>query len=104
MAEEAGATVRKADLAKAVAEKMSGMKNADAERAVTAVFEAITDALKEGKSVTLTGFGTFDVAEQGAREGRNPKTGDPIQIAARDRVRFKLGSELDKIRDVGRRS
>lgn len=97
MADETG-TMRKSDLAREVASKMDGMKNSDAEKAVTAVFEAITDALKEGKKVTLTGFGTFDVAEQAAREGRNPKTGTAIQIAARNRVRFKLGSELDAIR------
>lgn len=97
MAEEAGA-MRKSDLAKAVAEKVGGMKSSDADKAVTAVFEAITEALKEGKKVTLTGFGTFDVAKQGAREGRNPKTGEALQIAERNRVRFKLGSELDAIR------
>jgi len=73
-------TLRKADLAKAVAEELH------------------ISAGEAEKAVTLTGFGTFDVADQAGREGRNPATGAAIQIAARKRVRFKLGSELDAIR------
>lgn len=90
-------TLRRSDLAKHVADS-TGMKAGEAEKAVTATFHALTEALKRGDKVTLTGFGTFDVAEQAGREGRNPATGAAIQIAPRKRVRFKLGSELDAIR------
>lgn len=90
-------TLRKADLAKAVADELH-ISASEAEKAVTATFTALTKALERGDKVTLTGFGTFDVADQAGREGRNPATGAAIQIAARKRVRFKLGSELDAIR------
>ncbi len=89
--------MHKSDLVKAVATN-SGMTGPTAEKAVNAVFDTIKDSLKNGDKVTLTGFGTFEVANQAAREGRNPKTNSKIQIAARKRVRFRLGSDLDAIR------
>lgn len=90
--------MNKADIVKHVAEKTEMKSRAEAERAVNAVFESITGALKAGDKVSLTGFGTFEVTDQQGREGRNPATGQSIQIAARKRVRFRLGSELDAIR------
>jgi DNA-binding protein HU-beta len=89
--------MHKSDLVKAVAAN-SGTSGPAAEKAVNAVFDTIKDELKKGEKVTLTGFGTFEVANQAAREGRNPKTNSKIQIAARKRVRFRLGSDLDAIR------
>ncbi len=89
--------MHKSDLVKAVAAN-SGMSGPAAEKAVNAVFDSIKDSLKKGDKVTLTGFGTFEVTSQAAREGRNPKTNSKIQIAARKRVRFRLGSDLDAIR------
>lgn len=89
--------MHKSDLVKSVATN-TNMTGPQAEKAVNAVFTAIEDSLKKGDKVTLTGFGTFEVTNQAAREGRNPKTNSKIQIAARKRVRFRLGSTLDSIR------
>ncbi len=89
--------MHKSDLVKSVSTD-AGMTGPQAEKAVNAVFGAIEDSLKKGEKVTLTGFGTFEVTSQAAREGRNPKTNSKIQIAARKRVRFRLGSTLDGIR------
>ena len=72
----------------------TGMKKKEAEAAVNAVTEAITEALKAGDKVQLIGFGTFDVKESAAREGRNPKTGETIKIAASKRPVFSAGSAL----------
>jgi len=85
--------MKKVELVEAVAEK-AGLTKADATRAIDATFEAITESLKKGDKVTLVGFGTFDVSKRAAREGRNPKTGEPVQIAARNAVSFKAGSAL----------
>jgi DNA-binding protein HU-beta len=96
-AREGGKVMHKSDLVKSVATHTS-MSGPAAEKAVNAVFDSIKEELKKGEKVTLTGFGTFEVANQAAREGRNPKTNSKIQIAARKRVRFRLGSDLDAIR------
>ena len=85
--------MKKVELVEAVVEK-AGLTKADATRAIDATFEAITEALKQGDKVTLVGFGTFGVSERAAREGRNPRTGAPVQIAASKAVSFKAGSAL----------
>ena len=70
----------------------------DADAAVKAVFDTIADALAENDKVQLIGFGTFDVAERAAREGRNPRTGATMNIEASKAPRFKAGKALkDKI-------
>ena len=61
---------------------------------VDAVFEAVKDALVKGEKVAITGFGSFDVAERPARIGRNPATGEEIEIAATKTVKFQAGSAL----------
>ena len=61
---------------------------------VDAVFEAVKNALVKGEKVAITGFGSFDVAERPARIGRNPATGEEIEIAATKTVKFKAGSAL----------
>ena len=66
----------------------SGLAKKDAGTAVDAVIKTIEDALKSGGEVTFTGFGKFHVAERGAREGRNPRTGETMQIAASRVPRF----------------
>jgi DNA-binding protein HU-beta len=76
--------VNKNDLVNAVAAN-SGLTKADAAKAVDSVFDAIADALKGGDEVRLVGFGTFAVAERAASEGRNPRTGEKIAIAASNR-------------------
>lgn len=70
------------------------MSKADAGRAVDAVLDNITKALKSGKSVTFVGFGTFDVRDRAARTGRNPRTGEELQIAAAKNPAFKAGKAL----------
>ena len=74
----------------------SGLSKKDAGNAVDAVLKAIEDALRSGDEVSFTGFGKFHVAERGAREGRNPRTGETMQIAATRVPRFTAGSGLKK--------
>ena len=66
----------------------------DAEAAVDAVIAGIQDVLSDGGEVNFTGFGKFHVAERGAREGKHPRTGEPIQIAASRVPRFSAGAKL----------
>ena len=70
------------------------MKKSEASKAVDAVFDAIAEALKGGDEVRLVGFGTFSVASRAASEGRNPRTGEKIQIAASKQAKFKPGKRL----------
>jgi DNA-binding protein HU-beta len=85
--------VGKTELQQEVAEK-AGLNKAQAGRAVDAVLDAITNALQSGEEVRLTGFGTFRVANTAARTGRNPRTGESINIAAGKRPAFTAGSRL----------
>ena len=85
--------MKKVELVEAVAEE-TGLTKADATKAIDATFKAITNALANGDKVPLVGFGTFDVSERAAREGRNTRTGAPVTIAARKAVTFKAGSAL----------
>ncbi len=66
----------------------------EAETALKAVTSGISDALANGDSVTLVGFGTFSVSNRAARTGRNPQTGESLQIAASKGVKFKAGKAL----------
>jgi len=72
----------------------AGISKSAAEKALNAVTGGITDALKNGDSVTLVGFGTFSVSRRDARDGRNPQTGATIRIPARNVPRFKAGKAL----------
>ncbi|PLY05408.1 MAG: DNA-binding protein HU [Desulfuromonas sp.] len=83
----------KADLVNTMAEK-AGLSKADAEGALKAFAEAVTDALKAGEKVALVGFGTFSVGERAARTGQNPQTGEKIEIAAAKVPKFKAGKAL----------
>ncbi|MDT8385920.1 MAG: HU family DNA-binding protein [Thiogranum sp.] len=67
------------------------LSRADATRAVDAVLDTVTESLRKGDSVTLVGFGTFEVRERAARSGRNPQTGETIQIKASKSPAFKAG-------------
>src|SRR3546814_16459397 len=73
-----------------VADK-TGLSKADATKSVDCVFDAITDSLKTGDEVRLVGFGTFTVSQRAASEGRNPRTGERIQIPASKQPKFKAG-------------
>jgi len=85
--------MNKSELIEAVAQN-ADLSKAAAARAVDAVVQAITAALKEGDQVTLVGFGTFSVRERAARSGRNPRTGDSIEIRASKVPSFKAGKAL----------
>ena len=85
--------MNKNDLIDAVADN-ADLSKADAGRAVDACFDAIAGALKNSERVALVGFGTFLVKARAAREGRNPRTGETIQIAAANVPSFKAGKAL----------
>ena len=85
--------MNKTDLIDHVADS-ADLSKADSARAVDAVIAAITSALKKGDSVTVVGFGTFQVRARAARTGRNPKTGDAIKIEASKNPSFKAGKAL----------
>ncbi len=88
-----GKIVNKNDLVAAVA-AAAGLSKVDAASAVDGVFSSITDALSSGDDVRLVGFGTFSVAQRAASEGRNPRTGEKIQIPASKQPKFKAGKGL----------
>jgi DNA-binding protein HU-beta len=85
--------MNKSELISKVAE-LSELSKKDATKAVESVFEAISDALKGGDKVQLVGFGNFEVRERSARKGRNPQTGQEIEIAASKVPAFKPGKAL----------
>ena len=85
--------MNKSELVDAVAEE-ADISKAAAGRAVDAMVNAVTSALKEGDQITLVGFGTFMVKERASRSGRNPRTGETIQIAASTMPVFKAGKAL----------
>jgi DNA-binding protein HU-beta len=85
--------MNKTELVAAIAEKTELSKK-DAEKALKAFTEVVAEELKKGQKIQLVGFGTFEVAERAAREGRNPITGETIQIAASKAPKFKAGSQL----------
>tara|TARA_B100001123_G_scaffold173468_2_gene199310 strand:- start:57 stop:329 length:273 start_codon:yes stop_codon:yes gene_type:complete len=85
--------VNKNDLVAAVADQ-SNLSKADATKAVDAVLDCITDELKSGGDVRLVGFGTFNVTKRAASMGRNPRTGEAIQIRASNQPKFKAGKAL----------
>lgn len=85
--------MNKTQLVEAIVEK-AGLKKKDAEAAVNAMTDAIAEALKAGDKVQLVGFGTFEVKERAAREGRNPRTGETIKIAACKHPTFTAGKAL----------
>lgn len=85
--------MNKSELIAAVAEQ-AALSKKDAEKAVNAVIAAITDKLVEGDKVQLVGFGTFEVRAREARTGKNPRTGEKIEIAASKVPAFKAGKAL----------
>lgn len=87
--------MNKQQLIESVAQKTCTKK--EAQMAVETVWEAIRDSLKKKEPVTISGFGTFKVKETKARTGRNPKTGETIQIPAKKKVAFRASKELKSI-------
>ena len=82
--------MNKTELVAAMAEK-AGLSKKDAEKALNAFVESIEETLKEGDKVSLVGFGTFETRERAARDGKNPRTGEKIKIAASKIPAFKAG-------------
>ena len=85
--------MNKTELIAVVAEKAELSKK-DAEKAIKAFTDAVSEELVKGGKIQLVGFGTFEVAERAAREGRNPKTGEKMMIAASRSPKFKAGKAL----------
>lgn len=85
--------MNKGELITAIADD-AGLTQSQADAALSAVLDNIQKALKNKDSVSLVGFGTFSVNERAAREGRNPRTGETIQIAAKNIAKFKPGKKL----------
>lgn len=85
--------MNKTELIAAIAEK-SELTKKDAEKALKAFTDVVTEELKKGEKVQLVGFGTFEVSERAAREGRNPQTGTAMQIKASKSPKFKAGKAL----------
>lgn len=83
----------KAELISAVAEE-SGLKKADAEKAISAFISAVTSALKQGEKLSLVGFGTFCTSTRAGRTGQNPQTGEKIEISAAVIPKFRPGKAL----------
>lgn len=88
--------MNKTELVAAIAEKTELSKK-DAEKALKAFTDVVADELKKGEKIQLVGFGTFEVAERPAREGRNPKTGESMKIPASKAPKFKAGKALKDI-------
>jgi DNA-binding protein HU-beta len=85
--------MNKSDLVEYVA-RTSKLTKADSERAINAMFDGITQAMRKGKDARFVGFGTFALTKRNARIGRNPRTGEPIKIAAARVAKFRSGKAL----------
>ncbi len=85
--------MNKTELVAAMAEK-AGLSKKDAEAALKAFTDTVAEELKKGEKIALVGFGTFEVSERAAREGRNPQTGATMTIAASKAPKFKAGKAL----------
>ena len=85
--------MNKGELVASIADK-ADITQSQAEAALSATLDSIQEALKSGDSVSLVGFGTFSASERPARDGRNPRTGETIKIAAKTVAKFKPGKKL----------
>ena len=85
--------MNKSEVIEAIAQE-ADISKAAAAKALDGMMNAVTGALKKGDTVTLVGFGTFYVGERAARQGRNPKTGEPLTIAAAKTPKFRAGKAL----------
>ena len=85
--------MKKSEMLETLATK-TGLTKTECERVFNATFDMSKEELAKGEKVSVAGFGTFKISERSAREGRNPQTGETIQIAASKSVSFKAGTEL----------
>ena len=88
--------MNKTELVAAMAEQ-AGLSKKDAEAALKAFTDVVAEELKKGEKIQLVGFGTFEVSERAAREGRKPHTGEPMPIAASKAPKFKAGKALKDV-------
>jgi DNA-binding protein HU-beta len=94
----------KADLVNSIVDAVEGLTRKQATAALDAVFDTLAQALRAGEPAKVPGFGSFSVSERKARKGRNPATGETINIKASKNVRFKAGKELKELISKKRRS
>jgi integration host factor subunit beta len=94
-----GGTMTKSGLIEAVAERTPHISKKDTEIVVNTIFESMAEALREGQRIEIRGFGSFQVKIREARDGRNPKTGEPVHISAKRTPFFKVGKELKEMVD-----
>lgn len=87
--------MNKTQLIDAIAEE-TGLTKVDSRKALDAFMKVVGDTLEDGEKVTLVGFGSFSVTHRPSRMGRNPRTGQPLKIKARNAVRFRPGSRLNE--------
>ena len=92
----------KSGLIEAVAERTPHISKKDTEIVVNTIFESMAEALRHGQRIEIRGFGSFQVKIREAREGRNPKTGEPVHISAKRTPFFKVGKELKERVNNGR--
>jgi len=88
--------MKKSEMIEALANQ-TGLTKADVEKVFNGTFDLFKSELEKGNNVSVAGFGTFKISERSAREGRNPQTGETIQIAASKSVSFKASSALKEI-------
>ena len=86
----------KRDLVEKLAEKCKTLSQKEAEMVVSTVFDSMTEALAKGERIEIRGFGSFQVKQRNAREGRNPRSGDKVMVEAKKVPFFKVGKELKK--------
>ena len=86
----------KRDLVEMLAEKCTNLSQKDAETVVNTVFNSMTEALANGERIEIRGFGSFQVKQRNAREGRNPRSGEKVMVATKKVPFFKVGKELKK--------
>jgi len=87
--------MNKADLVNSIA-KQTGLSKSKSSEVIDTFVSVVSESLSKGEKVTLVGFGTFTTSQRDARKGRNPKTGEVINISAKTVARFKAGSDLNK--------
>src|SRR3989442_16025757 len=92
----------KSGLIEGVSERTPHISKKGTEIVVNTIFDAMSRALRDGQRIEIRGFGSFQVKVREAREGRNPKTGEPVNISAKRTPFFKVGKELKEMVDVGR--
>ena len=88
--------MKKSELVGLVADKVDNLSLKDAEIIVNTIFDGIAESLTKGDRVEIRGFGSFNVKNQAARQGRNPKTGEVVQIPAKRKASFKVGKDLSE--------